>query len=775
MTSKKWLFASLLLLLLFSQTLAHARVASLTFDEGPHLAAGYAYLRTGDLRLQPVHIHPPLANILAAAPLLLQMDLPDPRSVGGWEIASLSAITDTIIWQYPHPARLAIAGRFPITLMTLLLGAVVFRWASDLFGTWGGTLALTLYAFDPNIIAHGVLVTTDMAVTWWGTLSLFLTWRFLQARQGQRRSVGYFVGAGIALGFALASKVSALALIPILTFLWLIPSGKPVWRRSLACAANLALSALVLWAIYGFEARPTAGIPWPLPAATHLDIYRSLQEHYRLGHPAFLLGRNSSQGWWYYFPVAFVLKTPLPTLLLIITAALVGIRRTVLRKEPCFSLAGILSRTAYWSPLLLFPAWYIALTPLSSVNIGYRHLLPLLPFLFIFTGHLVTSLRFTPLRFTSLRFTPLRFTLYALLSWLILGTLQIAPHYLAFFNEITGGPDNGYRYLVDSNLDWGQNLWELRDWMRENGVERVFYAHFSPARPLVYGIPADFLPPDPRAVPFTPLAPSPGIYAIGATVLQGVYAPDVNTYAWFRTREPIARLGHALFIYRVESRPAPTWATVCASPLPVLDAETVRTHTGQPQLRVISVDCRRGWVWPAGGPGLFILPPEVEPPPGATLELRARHTDGRPAYQVFRMDERPSPEQAMEMEMDGPLTFLGISTTPSPSALEVDTWWRATEGPIPRPFSIMGHLLNSNGEMIGQADGLAVSPRELLPGDILIQCHRFEDAESADLTLRTGVYWLDTMERWPVDSAAGTDIILVPLNRYTSHGHSFSF
>jgi hypothetical protein len=101
--------------------------------------------------------------------------------------------------------------------------------------------------------------------------------------------------------------------------------------------------------------------------------------------------------------------------------------------------------------------------------------------------------------------------------------------------------------------------------MRENGVKRVFYAHFSPAHPQVYGIQADFLPPDPRAVPFTPFAPAPGIYAIGATVLQSVYTPDVNTYAWFRTREPIARLGHALFIYRVDPRPTPTWAAVCTT------------------------------------------------------------------------------------------------------------------------------------------------------------------------------------------------------------------
>ena len=125
----------LLLLAYFGQGMLHARHASITFDEGPHLAIGYATLRTGDFRLQPVHIHPPLANVLAGAPLLLQRDLPDPRAVDGWGINSLSAITDAVVWQYPHPRRIAVAGRVPILLLGVLLGALIFRWAKDLGGS----------------------------------------------------------------------------------------------------------------------------------------------------------------------------------------------------------------------------------------------------------------------------------------------------------------------------------------------------------------------------------------------------------------------------------------------------------------------------------------------------------------------------------------------------------------------------------------------------------------------------------------------------------------
>ncbi len=745
--------ATLCLLLLFAQAVAHARSASLTFDEGPHIAAGYTYLRTGDLRLQPIHIHPPLANFLATLPLLLQPDLPDPRRIDGWEIASLSAVTDAVVWQYPHPARLALATRLPIIGMTLLLGAVVCRWATDLWGKRGGLLALLLLALDPNIIAHGSLVTTDMAVTLWGTAALFLTARALRC---PRRTGA--VGVGILLGLALASKVSAVSLIPALLLL----APVRLRHRITAILIGLLLAALTLWAIYRFEVRPVAGSPIPLPAATHLEIYRSLQEHYRLGHPAFLMGQNRDHGWWYYFPVAFALKTPLPTCLLAL-AALIG--------RPALTPQAL----RRWAPLAVFPLVYLASTPLSSVNIGYRHLLPVLPFLFILAGRL--GVLFTTQakaratfrhasRFTYSRFTYSRFTHYLFLAWLALGTLHIAPHYLAFFNELAGGPDGGYRYLVDSNLDWGQNLWDLREWMRRNGVEGVFYAHYSPARPEVYSVSADWLPPDPRAVPFTPLEPAPGIYAIGATVLQGVYTPDVNTYAWFRSREPIARLGYALFLYRVEPRPAPRWAVLCTDGEPVLSPDALLTGLGRSDLRVIPVACSQAWMFPAAGPpGLFVLPPQAEIPPGAVLDVAARRADGRPLYHLYRLETRPALPEATPLPLNGPLTFLGVQAYPDGDTLDVETWWQVTEGPITRPLSIMGHLLNGSGELIGQDDGLGVSPVVWQPGDIIVQRHRFpQPPVGTELWLRTGAYWLDTMERWKVLGSPEADVILLPIS-----------
>jgi len=594
----------------------------------------------------------------------------------------------------------------------------------------------------------------------WGTMALFLTWRYLRG-EGDHKGRPYIIGAGVALGLALGSKVSALSLVPVLGLLWLMgPRRLALRRRLLSTAGAAVLAALTLWAVYGFEVRRLPGIPLPLPAATHIAIYRSLQEHYALGHPAFLLGQNGDHGWWYYFPVAFVLKTPLPTLLLLGAAIISGISESANQRIFFHSLfSNWQSTIRRWGPLVLFPIVYAISSFFSSVNIGYRHLLPLLPFVFIvasgITEHAIRNTKHeTRNTYCVLRVACCVFCL----AWLALRTVLIAPHYLAYFNV-----PEGYRYLVDSNLDWGQNLWQLRDWMREHGVERVYYAHFSPARPEVYGIQVDMLPPSPRAVPFAPLDPAPGTYAIGATVLQGVYTPDVNTYAWFRTHEPVARLGRALFVYQVEPRPAPAWAAICASPTAVVSPETVRAGLGRADLRVVVFDCRQAWAYPGGGPGVFVLPPDVEPPPGATLEVKARHADGRPLYTVYRIEDVAAPEHAMDITMDGPLDFLGYRINgygyyPG-DEIELWTFWRVKGIPT-RPLSLMAHLTGPDGVPIAVGDGLGVPIEQWQVGDVIVQRSRFPVTKEmeGEYQLRTGAYWLDTMERWKVPGGNGDQI-----------------
>ena len=756
--------ATLLLLLLafFAQGMAHIRSASITFDEGPHLATGYATLRTGDFRLQPIHIHPPLANVLAAAPLLLQNDLPDPRAVDGWEIASLSAITDAVVWQYPHPERLAVAGRLPILWLAVLLGALLCRWARDLGGARAGLLALALYAFDPNMIAHGTLITTDMAATFLMVTTLYAASQRIgekaKRREGEsanRRQIARWVGVGVLLGLALLTKVSALILAPVLGLMVasyelrvtsdeLRPASSHISRftfhavRITQYVLALALpAALVLWAGYGFEIGRVAGWPYPIPAATHIRIYQSLQEHYQLGHPTFLLGQVSSHGWWWYFPVAFMLKTPLPVLLL----ALYALIHTAcyLRHRP-YGL-----RITHYA-LLLFPLLYAATSLFSTVNIGYRHLLPLLPFLYIGIANgewrMANGKSQIANHKSRLTFYALRITHYALLLWLALGTLTVAPDYLAFFNEFAGGPAGGYRYLVDSNLDWGQNLWQLRDWMQAHDETHIYYAHYSPARPAVYGIEADFLPPDPRAVDFTPWQPAPGLYAIGATVLQGPYAPDVNTYAWFRAQKPLAQLGHALFLYRVEAATPPAWAVLCAET--GLSPEQVRVNLGQPALRVLQPDCDAAQVY-AAGPGILIAAAAADIEALPAFHLRA--PNGAETARIFRTDAAPAPARPYPVAIEGPLDFLGYEVMPmGEEVVTLRTYWRVKARPT-RPLSLMAHLIAPDGTTLDVGDGMGFPVDQWQPNDIIVQYHHLR---GAGRSFRIGAYWLDTMERWTV-------------------------
>jgi len=421
----------------------------------------------------------------------------------------------------------------------------------------------------------------------------------------------------VLLGLALLAKVSSLMLVPVLG---LVVAGYEGRRakgklhgsrltqyilRLIPDAASLALPAmLVVWAGYGFEVGQVPGLPFPIPAATHVRIYQSLQEHYELGHPTFLLGQVSSHGWWWYFPVAFVLKTPLPVLLLTLYAV---VRTAYHVRRDILTHSSHALRSAHYVALL-FPLLYAATSLFSTVNIGYRHLLPLLPFLYIEVG-LSGSRKYGVRKSTSpqdhphwyaLLPTPLLLT--PLLLWLILGTLAVAPHYLAFFNELAGGPAGGYRYLVDSNLDWGQVFKELARYQQEHQTGTVLIStHIEYEDALrSYGLDFAPLPPLHAAPGVLPrrFNPAPGVYAISTTTLQGILTADPEMYDWFRQREPDAKLGHALFVYHVTEPATPaTWIAQCTVPVTPLPSEVIAEGFGRDDLLLLAKVADQAHTW----------------------------------------------------------------------------------------------------------------------------------------------------------------------------------
>jgi 4-amino-4-deoxy-L-arabinose transferase-like glycosyltransferase len=793
-----WL-ATLGLLVLFAQATSGACALSFTYDEPIYIGAGYADWMTGDVRMHGFIGHPPLINMLTTWPLLLDCGhRPDPRQFSQWGGDDNLGFARDLLPHLGPPDRTAFLTRLPVIWITLLLAALVFRWADGLWRGWAGYLALFLFVFDPTVAAHARLNTTDMGLAAFGFLSSYALVCYLQRPSARR-----LLWAGLALGLPLASKASGPFYL-MMAVLLLIVYGMVAWRRQRrwvwrvlsAVAALIGLALFVLWAACLFEVRPLAPGGLALPAASYWAGLPYIRSYLPGGQTSFFWGHlyttNPSRA---YFPVAFLLKTPLPTLLLLVLAVGEALTRCRCRSDRV--------RFASLLVLIAMPVAYFLATLAASLQIGQRHLLPVYPFLFVFISRLARPAavaRWTawpaPRRWLSALST------LVLLAWLASVNLSLQPFQISYFNELAGGPSGGYRYLADSSADWGQALKALRRYLDEQAADEVRLAAFSSLDPTLYGLRFTPLPPTVGA-PITLTArfnPPPGLYAISVTPLQGLWLLDPDTYDAFRHRQPVARVGYVFFIYNVEpATPAPQWVAQCAAPVPPLDVHQIVVGFGRTDLRLAAFDCRAGWLYPAGA-GWTVLPDEVldewaaERLTGVPLTFHQRRTTDHLALSVYEGRGRPegasppglqvriapaewSPQRVADSGIsaiapvvtDGPLTFLGYDLQPASSAseLEVRTYWRVVEGAA-RPLSLMAHLVAADGAPVAIADGLAVPIEFWRPDDVIVQRHRFalpEEASDGEYWLRLGGYWLDTMERWRIGDAREADALWVLVAR----------
>ena len=523
-----------LLIILAAQLLLSSSRNSATYDEQYHIAAGLYHLRKGDPALIPEH--PPFIAVLATLPLLANRKLVVPSRESS--VSNLE-FSDQLLWRLnPNGPSIVARARLSIIGLTLLLAVTVYAWSQELFGPMPGLLALTLLSFDPNILAHGNLATNDMGVTCFGTLALYTFWRWMTRPTPARAVI-----AGLILGLAQVSKFSAVYLIPVLIIIFVsdralkstTAASQLTAKTVLAYLAVIALAAYcAIWVVYGLKLGTLKG--YPFPAREYLTGLQAATTLVEGGKDSFLLGAHSPDGWWYYFPVVFAVKTPLPTLILIGATFVFVYRRGTWRST---------------LPLLIPVIIYFAICLASPFNIGYRHLLPILPCLFIFIGQLaLIDWKTSRLRTAAVS---------AMVVWLIVASVAIYPHYLAFFNEIAGGPANGYKVLVDSNLDWGQELIGLRKYMTQQNIPSVKLSYHGTADPAAYGVVYEPLPSYPYnqwtsdTVPDILLNPSSGVYAISANNLQGLRFKNHDLYATFRKLKPDAVVGHSIFIYRISS------------------------------------------------------------------------------------------------------------------------------------------------------------------------------------------------------------------------------
>ena len=530
--------ATALFLLSFGLALTSAVQKSPTMDEQNHIARGAAYLGTGDPRLSVEH--PPLVNVLSALPAHLLLDLRLPLDTIWWEAGEWYHFADLFLWEAnPNAEQIVFLARLPIIGLGLALAALVFRWANARFGPWAGLLAAAFCALDPNILAHGRLSTTDVGGTFFAFLAAYVFWKALR-----RPSVPRVLWAGLALGLAFAAKLSALLFGPILGLAVLlggVPGGpgraRRLWGRMGFLLVVVLLGLLVVWATYRFQVGPLGEGGPTVPAPPYVRGVRAVLDFAAGGRPGYLLGQISTEGWWYYFPVAFAVKTPLVTLVGLLMAT------------------GVVLRSPSRDDLLILvpPMAFFLASTAARLNLGYRHLLPVLPFLAVHVGRLASPTSCFLLSAPRVA----RYLTIALIVALAFSTLSIYPHFLAYFNLVGGGPQRGWHILVDSNIDWGQDLKGLRAWMEKEEVERVRLSWFGSAYPEAYGITYDLLPGVPHGFltwedpPFNREQPEPGVYVISVTNLVGVIFPDHDLFAWFRDRPPDDRIGYSLFIYRV--------------------------------------------------------------------------------------------------------------------------------------------------------------------------------------------------------------------------------
>ncbi len=754
--------AVLLLLLFWGRVLVNVRDQSPTMDEPFHLVRGAAYWLTGDLRLQ--YEHPPLAHALGGVLLALDPEVPSPADLFGWDRAYGIDVAQHFLGEPGRPLdRMVFLGRWAIPALGLLLAALVSRWAGELFGREAGLAALFLCTFEPNILAHSSLMTTDLAVTCatCGACYGFSRWlgRPTRAR---------LLLAGLTLGLALGAKLSALILLPVLglALLWHVwRSRASMWSFLAGFAAILVLGLLVLWALYRFETGvwATAGTWMPMP--TYLDNLQRLWQHQTSGQPAFFLGQVSDEGWWHYFPVLFLIKTPVPLLILLIVAVVTACR----------------TRRVVWPPVMIVsPALYFAVSIVSRINIGYRHILPVIPFAVIGVASVFRPPRRSrapfivhcPLVHCSLFIGSLLIVL-----WMALSSLWIHPYYLAYFNELVGGPDQGYRYAVDSNLDWGQDLKRLRAYLDEQGIGRVRLSYFGRVEPDWYTIEHDPLsdPLHSSDIPFSPLNPEPGVYAISASSLQLMEDPDF--FDWFRRRQPTAKVGHSIFVYDVPDHPE-RWAAVCYAPIPALESDQAREALGSPDLRLTYFDCRSSWVYPAGAaPGWYVIPELTE---GLTvtpaylddsqISFHRRRTSqhlGLTVYQGEGAGSGPARLTTLEgadvaVQFGDVARFLGYELERGES-VTLRTYWEVLDPPD-YPLSVMAHLVDGQGAVVAVADGLGFPVTGWQAGDVFAQTHPVTLPSGGDLTytFNVGLYRLDTMEHIPPQGFETDHLVLEP-------------
>jgi len=530
------LIVAFLLSIMFILAVSSMLQKSVTSDEVTHLPAGYSYIKTNDFRMNPEH--PPLVKELSGLFLLLinpNIDVGSESWENTWQwvfgkdlLYNLNDNTDEILF----------FGRLPIVLLSLLLGFFVYLFAKKLYGVKAGLFALLLYVFSPNILAHSRFVTTDLGGILFLFLTMFYLYNFLKDY-----SLKNFLLFSLFFGLAQVAKFSNIFLVVLVVVVLLVKFNKKIIHAQPFSVIRfflifLVLNIFIVNLFYGFndlynnksksdfvkDLMPgkiefiedtVYNVLRPVPiAGKYIEGLSDVLQKSKSGHMAYLMGEYNRTGWRHYFIVAFLVKTPISTLILIVLS-LVLFRRI---KHHGFSELFLIL------PILL----YFIVLSLGYINIGLRHILVIYPFIFVFVSKVVN-------------YKKIKIMIIILSLWYVISSLLIYPHYLAYFNEAIG-PDNGHKYLIDSNLDWGQDLKGLDKWLENNEITEKIKLNYDNKLEANY-----------RGINYERYnfceKPTTGLFAIRINNLVGSAPTLKDCFRWLDEHEPIAKIGYTIWVY----------------------------------------------------------------------------------------------------------------------------------------------------------------------------------------------------------------------------------
>ncbi|MDO8436419.1 MAG: glycosyltransferase family 39 protein [bacterium] len=614
------IIAGFLLAIMFFTALSTIPKESFTFDETAHVAAGYSYLTQRDYRLNPEH--PPLVKDLAALPLLFQ-NLNFPKQDPSW------VQKEPIRWWFQfdfankflyhsgnNPDKILFFAKLPMLFILIFLGWFLFWWTKKEFGPKTAIFSLLLFTFSPEFIAHGKLITTDVAASLGVVLTTYFWLKFL--RKPNAKSI---ISAGLIFGLAMLLKFSLVLLVPflgIITIIYALLKKENVFKYAgFAILAGLIGFIFIVYPVYQFhisnypiEKQISDTVATlensPMGPLKELDIFMAKTPILRpfgqyllgllmatqrtaSGNTVYFLGMIKAGGWWYYFPVLYLLKVPLAFHILTLISLILTLsfsrrdksllhppsfrqQKAKVEKRAKFSLTSLHSgiRKPFWVnfdtlakrakewitnqftvfAMMVFLLIYWITSISGNLNIGIRHILPTFPFTYILVS-LGIVYSFEQIKKPALKKAGALFIGF-LMAFYVASSIKAYPFYLSYFNELAGGEENGYKVAVDSNYDWGQDLKRLAKWIKENNIEKIKIDYFG-GGDLPYYL-------GEKAENFDRFSgPQKGWLAISITQLQGGKAKPVEGfdgpagyYSWLDKYTPVAKIGYSIFIYYIK-------------------------------------------------------------------------------------------------------------------------------------------------------------------------------------------------------------------------------